>query len=166
MQNFSDFYNTPCCRVGPQIQTNTNTNTNTMATATELEQKPQRLLLEQNYNGKLFADHFNDITLYSPQYHRGAKVEVMLNGISMGIAKIEAVRHFEFATLRDLLCFLNIGKPLHFQAELLNRQHGEGGVLAPDTMLTHLVCGYVQRNMQNQNDLMNNWWQAKQTTSL
>lgn len=156
MQNFSGFYNTECCRIQPQEKKIS------MPVFTDNTTRLPTLDFTQNWNGKLFNDHFNELTIYSGEYRPGTKMEVMLNSANLGVVKIEAVRNFSLSALGDLLSYLNIGKPLHYQAELLNRLHGKGKVLLPDTMLTHMVCGWEWRNMENQNLLITEWWAAKQ----
>lgn len=144
MQNFIDFYNTDCCRV------------------TKPKSCMFTLELRENYNGKLFSDHFNEVALFSHEYHKGAIGEVKLNNVSLGVIKIEALRSFHFSRLTDIVSYLNIGKDMQFQAAHLNLIHNGGKTLPPDTMLTHMVCSYLQRNIENQTRLITEYWNSKQ----
>lgn len=154
MQNFFDFYNTECM-ISQQKE-------NMQPGLSDTESKVLTYTFTQNFNGKLFTDHFPELTIYSPGYRPGVRAMIMLNSIYMGVAVIEAVRNFAFASLRDPLCYLNIGKPLHYQAELLNRLHGNGRKLDGDAMLSLIAFGYIDRNMEAQNELITEWWCAKQ----
>lgn len=136
MWNFSDFYNTTCCRVPPAKKT--------MLT----------LDYKENWNGKLFTDHFNELLPYSAEYQQGTLMEIKLNGESMGIVKIEAIRHLPFCRITDVVSLLNIGRGVQHQAEFLNREHNGGKPMAPDAMISHLVFAYTDRNIPNHAKLM------------
>ncbi len=148
MQNFSDFYNSECCRIQ--------------------KAKPHMFTLnyKENWNGKLFTDHFNELTLHSHEYIKDAIGEVKLFNQHMGIVRIETLRVLPFSRISDIVSYSNIGKSLQFQAELLNRNHNNGVPLPPDTLITHMVCAYVQRNIEVQSKLITEWWTSKQIKSV
>jgi hypothetical protein len=116
-----------------------------------------------NYGGKLFADQFNLLFIQQPDFAPGNIVQVNVNSVNWGTAKIEAVRSFLFRSLSDMVSFLNMGADVQQQAFQLNRFYGSGQTLPPDTMLMHLVCSWQQRNLEDQTEFINDWWQAKKT---
>lgn len=119
-----------------------------------------QLTFSQNWNGKLFNDCFGDIRLHDPQlYIVGHQVEVIEKSMYHGIAEIVAVRNFKYRQIRDVLAFLNVGKPAHYQAELIKRFSGFN--LNEETLLDHIVLRYVERQKETQSNLMQLWWNNK-----
>jgi hypothetical protein len=117
----------------------------------------------QNFNGKLFLDHFGDIRSKNEVFTIGEEGEVLLKNISLGYAVIEAARNFPFSRISDALSLLNCGKPAPYQAQLLNNYYGHGNMLAPDHQLVHVIFRYTQRNIENQTKLITEWWNEKTT---
>lgn len=120
-----------------------------------------QLEFTQNWNGKLFLDHFGDIRLQSQAFAIGVEVEIILKGTSLGIARIEAVRTFPFCLLSDVVSYINIGKPAYYQASLLNKFYNGNQPMESTRLLQHLVLGYTHRNIENQNIIMEDWWKDK-----
>lgn len=120
----------------------------------------------QNFNGKLFADIFSHVTLFSQEFKDAwsadEDVKIITRSTDWGMAKILHLSKFPFRDLKNSVSYLNIGRSAVAQAFELNRMHNQGRTLPPDTMLCHLVLGFTERNMENQNILIKAWWEAKQ----
>lgn len=115
----------------------------------------------RNYNGKLFCDNFSHVTIYSPELNPGDEVKITHRGLEMGIATVEALSHLPFSRINDALSFVNMGKSSQYQAAELNRMHNGGQTLAADAMISHIVFGYTERNIENQTQLIKEWWDSK-----
>lgn len=122
-----------------------------------------RLRYTKNHNGKLFLDISGTIRNYCPEkYFVNNELEIDLNGIEIGTAKIVAVRTFEFRLIRDPIAFLDTGHNAVYLCELLRRFYAPKGQLEPDHLLMHVVWQYTKRNLHNQDILLKEWWADKQ----
>lgn len=124
------------------------------------------LYLHDNFNGKFFSDHFTHVTVADAEFYEGAEMNLRHRGTELGIIKVEALRSFPFSELSDVVSLINTGKPVQFQASLLNREHNGGKTLDRNTLLQHIVFSYVQRNLDAQNDLIEEWWNEKKVNAL
>lgn len=69
-----------------------------------------------------------------------------------------ATRTFEYKQIRDVLAFLDCGKPSYYLAAVLKKFYGE---LQPDDKLDHIVLKYTSRNIAVQYDMLKDFWQHK-----
>lgn len=112
-----------------------------------------------NWNGKLFLDNFSTVRLYNEgKYFTGNELEIKLNGVSFGYAKVIASRKFPFGKISDLLAFTDTGKPAHYLAGLIRRFYGKKIEISNETALHHVVLHYTQRNIENQRAAIMEWW--------
>ena len=119
----------------------------------------QQLNFTQNWNGKLFMDHFGTVRLHNPgKYFAGNTLECSLKNVQLGIITLPAVRTFKYKDIRDVLAFLDTGRPAHYMAAVLSKMYGQSIALQPDTLFDHIVCHYTERNIDNQGRLMQEWW--------
>jgi hypothetical protein len=120
-----------------------------------------KIEFETNANGKLFMDTFGTIQFPDEKYYDGNHLQVTLNGMSLGILKVVAVRPFQYNQIRDVLSYLECGKPAHYLAELIRRGNDPNKSLPAATQLYHVVLQYVKRDIDNQRPLLQEWWQSK-----
>lgn len=116
-----------------------------------------------NYGGKLFSDQFSLVQIDQAELSIGAIVQINVNSVNWGTAKIEASRNFPFRNLSDMVAYINMGDAVQQQAFHLNRFYGCGKTLPPDTMIMHLVLTWQKRNLEDQTEFINQWWQSKKT---
>ena len=122
-----------------------------------------RIEFSHNWNGKLFLDTFGTVRMSNGEkYFVGNEMEAYLKNLYLGIVKVAAVRTFQFRQTRDVLAFLDTGKPAHYMASILNRMYGN---LSPDQPLDHVVLTYVKRDIETQTSLITEWWQSKKQTA-
>ena len=117
-----------------------------------------------NPNGKLFADLFSDIRMKSLAFEPGTECEIMYRSIFMGYAKIEETRSFPFARISDVAALLNCGKRAAYQAAMLNKFYNKGEMLAPETILQHIVFSWISRS-RAQEEMIKEWWNEKKLIS-
>ena len=115
-----------------------------------------------NYNGKLFLDVFGTIRIHNPaKYHTNAMLTIRLHEKELGTARVLAVRTFEYGNIRDVLSYLDTGKPAHYLAELLRRFYAPHGKLEANTQLDHIILQYETRQFENQSAELKKWWKSK-----
>lgn len=114
-----------------------------------------------NYGGKLFPDQFNLVLIDQPELSVGSIVQINVNSVNWGTAKIEASRSFPFKNLSNMVSYINMGTDVQQQGFHLNRFYGGGQTLPPDTMIMHLVLTWSKRNLEDQTNFINAWWQDK-----
>jgi len=119
-----------------------------------------------NPNGKLFNDIFGDIRLRSNSFQAGTECEISYHGQFMGYAKIEVVRSFPFSKLNDAASYLNCGKPTPYQASLLTRYYNGGKMISAETIFQIIIFRWIERKMEAQNILIQEWWDSKQTNKV
>jgi hypothetical protein len=111
----------------------------------------------QQWGGKIFMDTFGTVRPHDPErFYEGKVLDVLYKKQEMGKAEIVAIRTFEFKQIRDVLSFLDTGRPAHYLAGLLQRFYGNS--LQPDSKLDHIVLRYTCRNITNQGILITQWW--------
>lgn len=126
--------------------------------------------IQNNYGGKLFCDSFVHVTLYSQEFkqafHNETEIKIMTRSTVWGTARILALSKFYFRDLQNSVAYLNIGRSAVAQADALNKMYNQGKTLPPDTLLCTLVLGYNQRNIENQNILIKDFWETKQQNNV
>lgn len=122
--------------------------------------------IRDNFNGKLFCDHFSHVAMYDPAIVIDREMQLTHRSMDMGVIKVKCMRTFPFSRLSDMVSFLNTGRAVQYQASLLNREANGGKTLAPDTPVMHIVVGYVQRNAEVQEPLIKDWWDTQKEKSL
>lgn len=116
-----------------------------------------------NWNGKLFLDNFGTVRLHNPEkYKPGNEMDAKLKNIYLGSVQVVAVRTFEYKYIRDVLSYLDTGKPAHYMAEVIRRMYQQQVVFNANTKLDHVVFHYIKRNLQTQSELLAEWWREKE----
>jgi hypothetical protein len=119
----------------------------------------QSINYSSNFNGKLFSDCWGDVRLHNEDKFVAANsIQVLYKGKEIGLAQIVAVRSFEFRQIRDVLSFLDCGKPSYYLASVLQKFYGP---LQPTDLLDHVVLKYTHRNIELQQALLREWWNEK-----
>lgn len=122
----------------------------------------QNIEFTHNWNGKLFLDYFGTVRLHNPsKYFVGNEMEVYLNRVDFGLVTVAAVRTFRYRDIRDVLSYLDTGKPAHYLGALIKRFYEKSTDLNPETPLDHIVLHYLKRNHPNQALALKDWWQGK-----
>ena len=107
-------------------------------------------------------DNFNDIRDHDPEkYYMGNTGEVMLGSLCLGIIKIVGITDLRFGKLTDAISYINIGKPVYHQAQLLNRMYNNGQPLLPQTRLDLLTVSYEKQNVDVIGELLDEWYITK-----
>lgn len=79
-----------------------------------------QLKFTSTWGGKIFNDQFGTVRLHQPErFVPGASLQVLLNSQVLGVAQIVAVREFQFKQIRDVLSYLDTGKPASYLASEL-----------------------------------------------
>lgn len=122
-----------------------------------------KVLFTTNFNGKLFSDTFSTVRDYDPEkFSLHAIHEIDYKNKQMGIAEIVAVREFKYKEIRDVLSFIECGRPPHYLASILHRYYAPHNQrMMPDKSLLHVVYQYRQRNLEMQSALIREWWNEK-----
>ena len=116
----------------------------------------------QNYNGKLFLDHFGDVRLYhGEKYVTGNVIEILYRTRQMGISKVVAVADFKYGQIRDSFSFINCAHHAAYQADMLQRFYGRTTPLNAETRLQHVVFEWTERNMEMHREMLKDWWDNK-----
>lgn len=111
---------------------------------------------QQNYNGKLFCQCFNDVVLNTQQYQVGQTYTLTLKGLELGKVQVVALHVFPFQKISDPISFLTTGKPAVYLAQLLRRGAYTATATIPE--LLHIVFQYQERNITNHQQLLQAWW--------
>lgn len=118
-----------------------------------------QLKFSTNPNGKLFSDIFGDIRLADyEKFQAGNIIEIKLKKDVIGKVKVIGAKDFSFVRLTDTIAHMNCGREASYQARMLKSFY-EG--IGDDSQLMHIVFKWVTRNMELQEALMADWWQAK-----
>ena len=121
------------------------------------------IIFTTNWNGKLFLDCFGTVRLHNPgKYAVGKKMNIMYNKIPMGIAKIEALRVFQYKQISDALSYIDVGKPAVYLSQLLSNMYTKKGLLFPSSELDHVILVYEERNIESHQMVWREWWDDKQ----
>jgi hypothetical protein len=119
-----------------------------------------------NYNGKLLTDFFPDIRAYNPEIHFvGSRFQAIYKSISLGTIEIRAVRPFPYHRLTDTCAFLNIGKPVSYQAKLVDNYYNHGQPCSMDFKLAQIVFTWAERDVPAQTELLIDWWDEKKKSN-
>lgn len=101
------------------------------------------------WGGKIFADNFETVRLRDDdKYFVGDVHDIVLDGVSIGQAKIVAVKNIRLEAIRDVLSFSTAGMPAAKFCGWLKTIYNEkvhGGV-KPSTEFTQVVYQWQQRN--------------------
>lgn len=114
-----------------------------------------------NPNGKLFNDIFGEIRLRDSKHLLFNEFQLEYRGQVLGTALVEFVSRISVGHLSDSICLLTTGKTALQEMTELNRRHNFGKELPPHTLLHLLIFRYTERNIENQNILMKDWWESK-----
>ena len=119
-----------------------------------------KIILQEYYGGKIFNNYFSVVLPYDNINHREeSTVEVYYKYILLGVAEIKAVRKIFAGDIRDVLSFLDCGKPAYRMAAEIYKHAGKQDPALP---LDHLVLQYKERNMPNQEEYLQDWWKGIQ----
>ena len=120
----------------------------------------QQIKFTSNPHGKLFLNYFMDVRLYDDEkFMIGNVLEINLNSKVLGMAKVVAVKPFQYGRLTDTFSYMNCGNNARYQAELLNRYYVHEGPLVSDTRLMVITFHWEQRDMELFEFLLKEWWQ-------
>lgn len=119
----------------------------------------QTLNYTANWNGKLFADMWNDVRLAdADKFYHGAELEILFKNKPIGIAEVIVVKKFQFRYVNDILAYIDIGKPAQYLAGMLKKYYAG---INPDTVLDHMILKWIKRDIDAQAELMKAWWESK-----
>jgi hypothetical protein len=119
----------------------------------------QQINFSSNSHGKLFLDVFEDIRLADDfKFIAGNTLEVLLKNKSLGYAQVLAVKAFNFNKISDTLAFVNCGHHAAYQAAILQKIYGQ---LTNESRICTVVLKYTQRNIEQHQLLLQDWWQTK-----
>lgn len=114
-----------------------------------------------NANGKLFNDRFSDIRFFeSAKYKENIILQALYNSREFGYVKVISMRLFSFSQINDPISFLNCGKYAAQQADLLRREYAKefDSEIMPGTKLVQVIFEYVQRDLEQQQYCLQDWW--------
>ena len=112
----------------------------------------------KNLNGKLLNDNFGTCRLHnSDKYFIGAEHEIILNEVVLGIARIYAVRTFNFKDIRDALSWLDAGMSAAQFAGMLKNMYTKKFTngMEDTTQFDHIVYHWIKRTKDGVDKIMN-----------
>jgi hypothetical protein len=120
----------------------------------------QQIAFTSNPHGKLLLQFFMDVRLLDEEkYMPGNVLEVVLKGKVLGTAKVVAAKQFRYCRINETFSFMNCGKHPAYQASLLQRYYVHELTMQPDTQLLQVVFEWQNRNIEQQRELVQDWWQ-------
>ena len=117
------------------------------------------IYFDENPNGKLFNECFNDLRLDGDKLKLGAEYEVFLQEQYMGRAVIVGLKQFTYQHLTDVMTLLTTGDSLPMYVAKLKQQHPEQE-LEWNTPLYHIILKWVMRDHDNQAAFLHKYWTA------
>jgi hypothetical protein len=112
-----------------------------------------------NHNGKLLLYNFPTVRLHnSTKYYATAKHLIQLNNTPLGIAEIKVVRQFSFNRINDVLTMVDAAMTADKFKGMLHKMYGSKTNINENTQLDHIVYHWVERHIENQTILLNNYW--------
>lgn len=111
-----------------------------------------------NPNGKLFCTTFIDIRKPGDKYYIGNKVDVTFKNILFGTVVIKTVKHITAMDIGDVLSYANCGHSKPYQMAILSKFYNNCADMPSSTPFTIILLEYTSRNMEVQNNYMQNYW--------
>lgn len=122
-----------------------------------------QLKFSKNPNGKLFTDVWGDIRLADyERYSAGSKLQVVVNKHEMGVVEVVGFKDFRLQKLTHCLSMFNCGQGVKHQKMLLHKYYDtREKEINDDTVFMFVTFKWVHRNMEEQEQLMEDWWADK-----
>jgi hypothetical protein len=112
-----------------------------------------------NHNGKLLLHNFPTVRLDNTnKYYLGARHLVLLNKVELGIAEVKAVRPFLFGSTNNNLTLVDAAMTTEKFKGMMFKMYSGKVDMNDRTNMLHIVYGWVERHIQNQTTLLNNYW--------
>lgn len=115
----------------------------------------EELDFTQNWNGKLFLEHFSTCRLHNTdKYQVGKLLKITMRGVVLGNAEVVAVRTAKVAKFTDVLAYIDTGRHLAYMLTILKNMYSG---LTEQTEMDHVVLRWKVRNMPTFNQLIKQW---------
>ena len=105
--------------------------------------EPLQLNLAKARNGRLLADSFTVMAADDQDWH-GQLVQVSLNGVYIGTARVQVTVPFLAEKLTDKSCMITLGLPAVEARSLYMREFGG---IHPNTRMTYIVLTWISRDL-------------------